>query len=221
MEKMERKNTILLTIISVATLLVAAVGATFAYFTSTLTINSTNKSNTSAANAKTRTLVSATFDYGSAITASTTALPGHTDLKTMKVTGTAGDTSAKIRLTMTPNIATEFGSDIHYTLYSANTSDIATKNVTCTASKVVSSVQSDGSVRYYDSSTCTANGSITKVKEGSFTGTTAVTQDITVAANSNVTYYLVVQYVNNTEAAQSAQGKSYSVTLSVKSLSAL
>ena len=34
---MEKKNTILLTVIAVATLLVAVVGATFAYFTATAT----------------------------------------------------------------------------------------------------------------------------------------------------------------------------------------
>jgi predicted ribosomally synthesized peptide with SipW-like signal peptide len=37
---MERKNTILLTVIAVATLLVAVVGATFAYFTATGNVNS-------------------------------------------------------------------------------------------------------------------------------------------------------------------------------------
>lgn len=36
---MERKNTVLLTVVAVATLLVAVVGATFAYFTATGTIN--------------------------------------------------------------------------------------------------------------------------------------------------------------------------------------
>ena len=36
---MERKNTILLTVIAIATLLVAVVGATFAYFTATITDN--------------------------------------------------------------------------------------------------------------------------------------------------------------------------------------
>ena len=35
--KMEKKNMVLLTVIAVATLLVAVVGATFAYFTATIT----------------------------------------------------------------------------------------------------------------------------------------------------------------------------------------
>ncbi len=43
---MEKKNMVLLTVIAIATLLVAVVGATFAYFTATVTDNRTGDSNT-------------------------------------------------------------------------------------------------------------------------------------------------------------------------------
>ena len=43
---MEKKNMVLLTVIAIATLLVAVVGATFAYFTATITDNRTGDSNT-------------------------------------------------------------------------------------------------------------------------------------------------------------------------------
>lgn len=61
---MERKNTILLTVIAVATLLVAVVGATFAYFTATsdVTATSTVEVTTSAASSVTSTATNCTLN---------------------------------------------------------------------------------------------------------------------------------------------------------------
>ena len=55
MKYMEKKNMVLLTVIAVATLLVAVVGATFAYFTATSTTTG-NETTTSAKTAQLATL---------------------------------------------------------------------------------------------------------------------------------------------------------------------
>ena len=60
---MEKKNTVLLTIIAVAVLLVAVVGATFAYFTATST-----GSKTQTVKVTTDTINESTFNPGTAIT---------------------------------------------------------------------------------------------------------------------------------------------------------
>ncbi len=215
---MERKNTILLTVIAIATLLVAVVGATFAYFTAGLTIQNDNKDNTSAADVTTKVFVNTTFDYGNKINPLDDAIPGHADLKTMKVTGSDGDEAATIKLTMTPNIATEFGDDVKYKLYSVNTSEIETKKVTCTESTRVAVPGDDGNVNYSDSMTCSATGDISPVINGSFSGQTPVEYTITVEPNSDVTYFLVVQYENDPSSAQAAQGKTYKVDLKVENV---
>ena len=84
---MENKKgtTVLLTVIGIATLLVAVVGATFAYFTASVTETNetTNVTVTSA------TLGTITFDHGATLTlgdAATPAYPGAMDSKTFKVT---------------------------------------------------------------------------------------------------------------------------------------
>ncbi len=62
---MERKNTLLLTVIAVATLLVAVVGATFAYFASTYT----QSGNDQTVNVSTRTMATVTYTTGANILA--------------------------------------------------------------------------------------------------------------------------------------------------------
>ena len=63
MKYMEKKNMVLLTVIAVATLLVAVVGATFAYFTATST-TSGNETTTSATTAQLATLSWTAEDTG-------------------------------------------------------------------------------------------------------------------------------------------------------------
>lgn len=202
---MEKKNTILLTIIAVATLLVGVVGATFAYFTAT--VNTKNEEN-STTNIKTSTLVSAAMDFGSLVT-SNNALPGYKALKTVTVkgAGNAGDQPVSAIITLTPNV-TGFNNHVKYSLYKVKTKDISTKGVTCTESKPVAGNKT------YDEMTCDTSRAGSAIASGTFNGTTPVTTKVNVAYNDDDTYYLVVEYENELNADQnSEQGKAFSVAI--------
>ncbi len=71
---MEKKNTMLLTVIAVATLLVAVVGATFAYFSITASGNSTTVVNTQTQKLPTITMTEGKSTFGISVTASDMAM---------------------------------------------------------------------------------------------------------------------------------------------------
>lgn len=196
---MEKKNTILLTVIAIATLLVAVVGATFAYFTATVTTeNDANKTTT----VKTYALASAKMNMGSVVT-SDGAYPGFKTVKSVTVTGScpSGQTtceSVNAVIKVTPTIATEFGSDVTWKLYKS------AKAITCTSNLVT-----DGG-QYYDNATCTNLDGLSPVISGS---TTSQSKQVTVSSSTNDTYYLVVEYANSTSAQNTQQGKSFSVAI--------
>ena len=89
---MEKKNTILLTVIAIATLLVAVVGATFAYFTASVSTNEGN-GGTGTTTVKSKTTATASMDLGT----------NASDIKT--------------QITLTPNVPAAFGTDIKYAIY--------------------------------------------------------------------------------------------------------
>jgi len=202
---MERKNTILLTVIAVATLLVAVVGATFAYFTAT--VNTTNQANNTTT-VKTKTLVSAKMDMGSKVEA-TDILPGYKALKTVTIKGdgAAGDQAVNTVITLTPSVA-DFGTHVKYTLYKVATASAATNGVTCTASDPQTSTGN-----YYDAMTCDTSKAGAAVKSGTFSGTTPVTLDVVVEYNTDDTYYLVVEYENASGEQNAEQGKTFTVAI--------
>jgi len=202
---MEKKNTILLTIIVIATFLVAMVGATFAYFTATVNVKNEENNTTQI---KTATMVSATMDLGSLVTSSN-ALPGYKALKTVTVKGKGnpGDQSVSAKITLTPNVE-GFGNHIKYSLYKVATKDVATKAVTCTESNPIAGTKA------YDEMTCDTTKAGTPVLNGTFTNTTPVETDIIVNYNDDDTYYLIVDYQNEADADQnSEQGKTFSVAI--------
>ena len=91
---MEKKNTILLTVIAIATLLVAVVGATFAYFTASITTTGDEDGTKSNTNITTRTMTNAVMDLGNIMASSEdneakNVLPGFKMMKSVTVTGTA------------------------------------------------------------------------------------------------------------------------------------
>jgi len=219
---MEKKNTILLTVIAVATLLVAVVGATFAYFTAS--VQTTNESNNTT-RVKTKALASAVMDMGSNVSPEGEVYPGYKVLKTVKIAGSlpngvtateAEPVNAVIKLT--PNV-TDFGSHIKYKLYKATTAAEGQEDdaVTCTEPTADNGTDSEGAKTYAQSVTCTATDEATLVAngEGTFNGTTPVTFDVVINYNTKDTYYLVVEYENDTTADQnSEQGKEFSVKIS-------
>jgi predicted ribosomally synthesized peptide with SipW-like signal peptide len=197
---MEKRNTILLTVIAVATLLVAVVGATFAYFTAT--VNTTNDSNATTT-VTTKVLASAVMDFGSDAS-KTGVLPGYNGVKTLKITGACKDSTngcqdVNTTITVTPDIDSSFGSSVTWKLYKSSTA------ITCTSNPVTTGGT------YYDNGSCTIPEGATVVLSGS---TAVMTKDVTVTSTTNDSYYLVVSYANDENAAQDTQqGKTYSVTL--------
>ena len=86
-----RKQTIFMSVIGVATLLVAVIGATFAYFTIQVNGNNTASSITIT----TADVASVTFTDGTAISVAN-AYPGYTKSKTFTVATSGGDANSQI-----------------------------------------------------------------------------------------------------------------------------
>jgi hypothetical protein len=205
---MEKKNTILLTVIAIATLLVAVVGATFAYFTASITTTNDDNATTTIT---TQTLVSAVMDMGSSVTASN-VLPGHEEIKTVTVTGDGSATSKSVDavITVTQNIPSVLASDVTWTLYEftgIKTFDACTNTV---------ATDTTGN-KYYETASCADLSSGKAVLSSSDVTNNVATYDLVVAYNTKSTYVLKVDYAN-TQEVQNADGsdqsgQTYSVTL--------
>ena len=235
-----KRSMVLLTVIAVATLLVAVVGASFAFFTASVnTVNPENATTT----VKAKTLASATMDMGSVISL-TNKLPGYQAVKTLTITGGGGNDALPIntRLTLTPDLDYTTADSqtaympVRYTIYKTTTTahnaavnnDSANHNgkVYFTSNEVSQTVpavpaQNDqpavpGYTKYYDAGTLETGG-LTALADGTgtFSGNTPVTYDITVSHDTADTYYVVIEYINNNSAEQNAeQGQTFSVTMS-------
>lgn len=214
---MEKKNTILLTVIAIATLLVAVVGATFAYFTATITSeNDANKT----INAKTYALTEVQMNYGNEVK-SDGMYPGTTLAKDVNIKANCpanSTTCEPVNTTITITTTDEdnvFGNDIKWTLYKMSDN---TKSITCTPTN-----HTEGG-KYYATTECEGISDGEEVATGAGAGTKTIdVKAYGVAQGENAktddTYYLVVEYVNHLDDAGSAteqneqQGHSFSVTL--------
>jgi len=194
---MEKKNTILLTVIAIATLLVAVVGATFAYFTATVNVDENTKDQNTT-NVTTQTMVSATMEFGNKVTA-TNVLPGYKAVRsvTIKGDGEEGDLPVNAIIKVQPTIPTVFGEDVTWSLYKSATA------ITCASNNQTTTGE------YSDAATCTIPEGLDPVLTGS---TSEGTLPVAVEYNTDDTYYLVVEYANN--GVQNAQqGQTFEVVL--------
>lgn len=195
---MEKKNTILLTVIAIATLLVAVVGATFAYFTAQVT-TSNNDNNT--VRATTYALTEVTMNYGSLVE-SKGMYPGTTLRKDAYITTKCPDnvtTCEPVNSVITITTTDEddvFGNDIKWTLYRMNSK---TDEVECT----VTDHTTGG--KYYATSTCTGLDNGTEVATGTGAGVKTIkvrsygVDDTTKGyTKTDEKYYLVVEYLDRT-----------------------
>lgn len=203
---MEKKNVIFLSVIAVATLLTAVIGTTFAYFTANFTVS--NKDNaTSTVN--TKTLVGTTVTLGAPIKPTETVYPGFKGVQEVTVEGTkTGEVPGKVTLTVTPTIATEFGTDIEWALYESTT------KITCDDPVTNTTADAAGN-KVYQTTSC--NEEVIKAATPVIAANTASAEKkytLTVNANETHKFYLVAEYKNNTTTAQnSAQGKSFGFTV--------
>lgn len=125
-EKRERNNTVLLIIIAVATLLVAMVGATFAYFTATIT----KSGDTNSVKVQTAT-IGISYNHGTEVNV-TGLMPGGTIAdKTVTVTNTSGY-PAVYSLRWVAGVTNTFTRQNELTYSVTCTGGTGTKNLTST-----------------------------------------------------------------------------------------
>ncbi len=204
---MEKKNTILLTVIAIATLLVAVVGATFAYFTAQVTpVDDEAKRTTTV---KTYVLPSAKMTMGDEIT-SADLYPGGKIARSLVINGectadSCESVKATIEVTASKISAFKTGEqqDVEWKLYKSNGTAIS-----CTNAPTVSA---DG--KYTSTPTCTGLDSYTSETPALTSDTDGtLTKDITVDANTNDTYYLVLEYKDNGDQ-NAQQGLDFNVVM--------
>ncbi len=222
---MERKNMVLLTVIAVATLLVAVVGATFAYFTATVTDNrdsGTGQGTTSIETSKiASTTTVANIDGEAGKFTAEDVYPGHKEIAAVKVSvsGASGDTS---RIAFNYNVTENtIGEDINVTIYRAN-NDTSALSITedgnwfkCEKKSKPKTESEDGTMLYYEecdaSRTSQLTTSFRKIGETKTISTVPhqdgptsatvfqiATDVITLEdASKDVNYYVVIEFENS------------------------
>ena len=207
---------VLLTVIAVSTLLVAVVGATFAYFTATVndTYSSGGNGNTeikSATVASTMTFAQASEGAGS-FTAED-VYPGHKEVAVVKVTaeGTEGSQSA-VRLTYTASQNDFAEDDIKISVYRKDDTEISftnSNNPFSCAKTSGSLVDGDGNTKLYETCNETAATLAGASQKGSTvtapTSSSKIIMDsdvITISESSKTVYYYVVLEFENKESSQ-------------------
>ena len=225
---MEKKNTILLTVIAVATLLVAVVGATFAYFTAS---TSTGDGRGDVTTGTATSIGSVAMNLQTIANSNNMSYPGGMLLNGASVTATvtgAGtfDASYTINANVDANALTSKNTTLNVTLYKT-TSQISDAAVSGCA---LQNGTAGEDVTYYYTGCAVPTGITTGQKVDSKTititadgpKTATLTFDdsttfsgITSASPTTAYYYLVVEYVNNDAADQNADmGKTVTATIS-------
>ena len=206
---------VLLTVIAVATLLVAVVGATFAYFTATSTTGG-NETTTSATTAQLATLSWTAEETGR----SPQVYPGFKAFQAYTLAA-GGTGSARYQLTLTANVDPAFKSgDVTYSIYKATsevTSSLFTPgnaNVDTTTEPGVARYSITGSAFDSDAEGLTAvvtDQPLTTVSDTVITGE-GVQSVNTINAGTTEYYVLVLDFPNKNEA-QTQQNATFSASL--------
>ena len=218
MKYMEKKNMVLLTVIAVATLLVAVVGATFAYFTATST-TSGNDTTTSATTAQLATLSWTAEETGR----SPQVYPGFKAFQAYTLAA-GGTGSARYQLKLTANVDPAFKSgDVTYSIYKA-TSEVTSSLFTPGTANVDTTTQ-PGVARYsitgaaFDSEGLTAvveNEPLTTVSDTVITGEGV--QNVNTINGGTTEYYVLVLDFPNKPEVQTQQNATFSASLKLTAM---
>lgn len=232
---MEKKNMVLLTVIAIATLLVAVVGATFAYFTANVQnsfggsgTNNEGNTNVSTGTVKDEdTFVIAEPDANAGSFTATDAYPGHKEVAAIKVSAkNANNTPGQVKLTYTPS-ANDFADDqVKISLYKGGSGvDVSADNFfNCT--KGSAPVDGDPTkIKFYE--TCTKSETdltgatlveTTKYINGTTPIVLATSETVASSAAGTDTYFYVVVEVENKDESQdeAAGGKALTGKISVE-----
>ena len=200
MKKYEKK--ILYMIIFV--LIVMLAGVSYAYFTASVSIMNEENKITEIGVAK---LVDVTMDYGNKIEASG-VLPGYKTIKTIGVRGMGTESAipVTIAITLTPHVA-DFFNHVKYTIYEVENSKINLTDI-CTPSN---KVNTEG--KYYDAMSCDTTVLGSPIKEGIFIDQKVVSQNVEVKYNTDKTFYVLVEYLNDENSQDEEQGKTFRINL--------
>ena len=207
---MEKKNMILLTVIAVSTLLVAVVGATFAYFTATTTSQGNQTTTTVTTQQIAGTEWTATDHSGK----SPAVYPGYMAYQEYLLdasTGAAGSI-AKYDLSIQGTIDAAFNTDVSYEVYAVTQSDAPTYTFNAGTS---SQVTEGNEYRYSIAGASFDNGTqLTLVKSGTLTSVkTAIEENATINGQNKRYYVLVLKYANNEESQDTQQAKTFTAQL--------
>lgn len=218
---MEKKNMVLLTVIAVATLLVAVVGATFAYFSISTTNNfgggtsDQGKTNITASDAKTADQITIAQASNAGSFTAEGVYPGHKEVAAIKVTAkSAQNTAPSVKITYNTTTNDFEDGSLKISLYRKDTEEtVSSTYFQCTKQSVEQ--------KLYE--TC--------AKDESALGTSLVSTNITqtnkdytlVASNAvNVSttgadtfYYVVVEFID-TQADQNATASGKSLAGQIK-----
>jgi len=203
---MEKKNMVLLTVIAVATLLVAVVGATFAYFTASVSGTGNSQAPSTVTTTKLAGLV---FNAEAMVSNGDVGVyPGWVGYQKLTAEGD-GDTGAKGKYSLTLTVDSTNGADlvkdVTYTLYRGTGATAPT----------------------YAAGTLAQDGNNYSINDASFTapaGFTAVATDVALASGTIVNsydftdtssdvYYIVYKYNNKTEDQSAAMGQTFTASI--------
>lgn len=211
---MERKNTILLTVIAVATLLVAVVGATFAYFTATTTSSGTGDTATGT----TATVNNVTLNTSPAANQSQIDYPGGALVVGLEAVAAGGEATLNYNINGTiTSTGLDSGTELSWTLYESST-EVGSSLITgCSLNTSYNDVPG----QYSYGNSCQIANLGTQVASGAGT-TTDGQATIKVADSLHATtggtttyYYLVVRYPESDDDTQNDdQGATITANLS-------
>ena len=209
---MDKKNTVLLTVIAVATLLVAVVGATFAYFSAKVT--EVNKTETVIKSAE----LGITFTGTQEITAESIE-PGWSADKVFTVENTSDyDMTFDINFTKTVNNFTRTN-DLTYSIaaeYTTSTNDNYTTSSTvqmvgASDLGVSTATKSDFSA----SGKLPVDGSVSEVGEITYGGNVVKVVRVFIPAHTTERFTMTVGYTYSDEDQNADQGKVFRTTVGI------
>jgi predicted ribosomally synthesized peptide with SipW-like signal peptide len=201
---MDKKNTVLLTVIAVATLLVAVVGATFAYFSAQVTNNNQTTTTLKAAE------LGIVFTGTNEITA-TSIEPGWSATKEFTVENTSDyDMFFDINFTNTTNTFVNTN-DLTYAMTAVYTDDDHSADTVKMVDKNATSVSNA------DKSTFAVEKTALPAPEGTSTDNIQIVR-VFIPANSTEKFTMTVEYAYTDEDQNDDQGKEFSTTIGITSL---
>lgn len=209
---MEKKNVVFLTVLSIATLLTAVIGTTFAYFTASINTSGVQSTGT----VTTAILPGLTVASGT-IQGPTTIYPGWGGYQVVTANGSSpsGSTataSGSYTLKFT-DVTNNIGNDLVADVYTATGSGVTVTTANYDASACVPTSNASG---HYSMTGCTFTPGATfgtAIATGVAVANDTVLDNNTFDKDTNRTYVIVYRFVNNTSAAQENQGTTFTASV--------